>query len=169
MLDLQVETIFFPRSFISNSFLKNVICCSYVLFRSPNKIWVINIKLTFENWKVKKWKIANYAEEKTREKRQKAKDFLFLNKNSWTYGVIHILSFSRYSLRRLYHINPNCFNPYKDCSKLIEYMLRDFVLFALGNLNHLGIFMYISLSMDPYKYVVITCMRHIFSLLRLLS
>ena len=58
----------------------------------------------------------------------------------------------------------DCFNPYKDHCNLIEYMLQGFVLFALGNLNPLGIFMYISLAMDPYKYAVITSMRRIFSL-----
>ena len=67
--------------------------------------------------------------------------------------------FSKYSLRRLYHMHPDCFNPYKDCCNLIEYMLRGFVLFSLGNLNPSKIFTYISLSMDPYKYVVITSMR----------
>ena len=72
-------------------------------------------------------------------------------------------SFSKYSLRRLYHMRPNCFNPYKDHCNLIEYMLRVFVLFVSGNLNSLGIFMYISLFMDPYKYVVITSMRRISS------
>ena len=40
-------------------------------------------------------------------------------------------------------------------------MLRGFVLFTSGNLNHSGIFMYISLSMDPYKYVIKTFMRRI--------
>ena len=69
-------------------------------------------------------------------------------------------SFSKYSLRQLYHMHPDCLYPYKDRCNLIKYMLRGFVLFASGNLNPLGIFMYISLSMDLYKYVVITFMRH---------
>ena len=56
-------------------------------------------------------------------------------------------------------MHPDCFNPYKDHCNLIEYMLRGFVLFASSNLNPLGIFKYISLSMDLYKYVVITSMR----------
>ena len=51
--------------------------------------------------------------------------------------------FSKYLLRRLYHIRPDCFNPYKDRCNLIEYMLQDDVLFASGNLNPSGIFMYI--------------------------
>ena len=61
-------------------------------------------------------------------------------------------------------MRPTYFNPYKDHCNLIEYMLRGFVQFALGNLNPLGIFMYISLSMAPYKYVVIKSMRRISSL-----
>ena len=60
-------------------------------------------------------------------------------------------------------MRPDCFNPYKDRCNLIEYMLQVFVLFVLGNLNPLGIFMYISLSMDPYKYVVKIFMRSISS------
>ena len=40
-------------------------------------------------------------------------------------------------------------------------MLRGFILFASNNLNHSGIFMYISLSMGQYKYVVITSMKRI--------
>ena len=57
----------------------------------------------------------------------------------------------------------DCFNLYKDSYNLIKYMLQDFVLFASNNLNYLWIFMYTSLSMDPYKYVVITSMKHISS------
>ena len=34
---------------------------------------------------------------------------------------------------------------------LIEHILRDFELFASGNLNLLGIFIYMSLFMDPYR------------------
>ena len=72
-------------------------------------------------------------------------------------------SFSKYLLRRLYHMRSDCFNLYKDSCNLIKYMLRDFVLFASNNLNYLWIFMYTSLSMDPYKYVVITSMKRISS------
>ena len=60
-------------------------------------------------------------------------------------------------------MRPAYFNPYKDRCDLIEYMLQIFVLFVSGNLNPPGIFLYISLSMDLYKYVVITSMRHISS------
>ena len=72
-------------------------------------------------------------------------------------------SFSKHSLRQLYYMRLDCFNPYKDCYNLIKHMLQGFVLFASDNLNSLGIFIYISLSMDPYKYVVITSMRCISS------
>ena len=72
-------------------------------------------------------------------------------------------SFSKYLLRRLYHMRSDCFNLYKDSCNLIKYMLRDFVLFASNNLNYLWIFMYTSLSMDLYKYVVITSMKRISS------
>ena len=88
----------------------------------------------------------------------------FLMKMHGHVGLFTYPFFSKYLLRRLYHMRPNCFNPYKDRYNLIEYMLRDFVLFAPGNLNPSEIFMYISLSMDPYKYVVITSMRCISSL-----
>ena len=83
----------------------------------------------------------------------------FLMKIHGHVGLFTYPFFSKYLLRRLYHMRPNCFNPYKDRYNLIEYMLRDFVLFSPGNLNPLGIFMYISLSMDSYKYAVITSMR----------
>ena len=63
----------------------------------------------------------------------------------------HILFFNKYSLKRLYHMRLNCFNVYKDLCSLIEYMFRGFGLVVSGNLNHLGIFMYMSVSIDPYK------------------
>ena len=87
----------------------------------------------------------------------------FLMKMHGHIGLFTCPSFSKYSLRRLYHMCPNCFNPYKDYCNMIEYMLRGFVQFASSNLNPLGIFMYISLSMDPYKYVVKMFMRRISS------
>ena len=51
------------------------------------------------------------------------------------------------------------FNPHEVHCNLIEYMLQGFVLFASSNLNPLEIFMYISLSMDLYRYVLITYVR----------
>ena len=49
------------------------------------------------------------------------------------------------------HMRPDCFNPYRDRCNLIEHILQGFVLFALGNLNPLGIFRYMSLSINPYR------------------
>ena len=83
----------------------------------------------------------------------------FLMKMYGHIGLFTYPSFRKYSLRRLYHMRLDYFNPYKDRCNLIEHMLRGFVLFASGNLNPSRIFMYISLSMDSYKYVVITSMR----------
>jgi hypothetical protein len=40
-----------------------------------------------------------------------------------THGQIGLFSnhfFNRYSLRRLYHMRPDCFKPYKDLCSLIE-------------------------------------------------
>ena len=83
----------------------------------------------------------------------------FLIKMHGHIGLFTYLSFNKYSLRRLYHMRLDCFNIYTDRCNLIKYMLRGFVLFASSNLNPLGIFMYTSLSMDLYKYVVIRSMR----------
>ena len=63
----------------------------------------------------------------------------------------------------VYHIYSDCFNSYKDCYKLIEQMLQDFLLFALGNLNHLGIVMYTSFLVDLYKYIITISLRYISS------
>ena len=59
-------------------------------------------------------------------------------------------------------MRPDYFNPYRDRCII---SLRGFVLFALGNLNPSGIYIYIyiSLSMDPYREVVMTFMRRISS------
>ena len=75
----------------------------------------------------------------------------FLIKMHGHIGLFAYPFFNKYSLRRLYHMRLDCFNPYRDRCNLIERILRDFVLFALGNLNHSGIFIYMSLSMDPYR------------------
>ena len=75
----------------------------------------------------------------------------FLMKMHGYIGLFIYPSFSKYSLKQLYHMHPECFNPYKNRCNLIEYMLRGFVQFVSGNLNPSEIFMYISLSMDPYK------------------
>ena len=78
-------------------------------------------------------------------------------------GLFTYPSFSKYLLRWLYHMHPDYFNPYKDHCNLIKYMPRAFILFDSGNLNPSRIFMYISLSMDTYKYVIVTSMRCISS------
>ena len=75
----------------------------------------------------------------------------FLIKMHGHIGLFAYHSFNKYSLRRLYYMHLDWFNPYRDYCDLIEHILRGFVLFALGNLNLLGIFIYISLSMDPYR------------------
>ena len=66
-------------------------------------------------------------------------------------GLFAYSSFNKYLLKRLYHMRPDCFNLYRDRCNLIEHILQGFALFALGNLNLLGIFIYMSLSMDPYR------------------
>ena len=55
----------------------------------------------------------------------------------------------------------NCFNPYKDLCSLIEYILRDVGLYVLYILYPSGVFMWISLSNDPYRYVVTTSINRI--------
>ena len=87
----------------------------------------------------------------------------FLMKMHGHIGLFTYPSFRKYSMGPLYHMYPDCFNPYKDRCNLIKCVLQGFVLFASGHLNPSGIFMYISLSMNPYKYVVITSMRRISS------
>ena len=87
----------------------------------------------------------------------------FLKKMHGYIGLFTYPSFSKYLLRRLYHMHLAYFNPYNDHCNLIKYTLQVFVLFVSGNLNSPRIFMYISLSMDLYKYVVITSMRCISS------
>ena len=67
------------------------------------------------------------------------------------HGHIELFAYHFYLLRRLYHMLPDCFNPYRDHCNLIEHILRGFVLFAPGNLNLSGIFIYMSLFMDPYR------------------
>ena len=41
-------------------------------------------------------------------------------------------SFNRYSLKRLYHMRPDYFNPYRDLCNLIEYIYRELELYASG-------------------------------------
>ena len=67
-------------------------------------------------------------------------------------GLFKYPSFSKYSLRRLYHMRLDCFNLYRDCCNLIEHILRGFVLFASCNFNYFGIFIYIYIYIYIYHY-----------------
>ena len=87
--------------------------------------------------------------------------FDFLIKMHGHIGLLAYPSFNKYSLRRLYHMRPDCFNPYKDLCNLIEHILQGFAFTTSGNVNPLGIYIYMSLSMDPYRYAVMTSMRRI--------
>ena len=128
MLDLQVDTKFcFPKIF-HLKFIFQICCCSCEIFKSPNKIKSSTYTTIIVNV---------------------GSDFLIK-----MHGHIRLFaypSFNKYSLRQLYHMRPDCFNPYRDRCNLIEHILRGFVLFVSNNLNPLGIFIYMSLSMDPYR------------------
>ena len=78
-------------------------------------------------------------------------------------GLLAYLSFNKYSLRQVYHMRLDCFNPYRNLCNLIEHILRGFAFTTSGNVNPSRIFIYMSLSMDPYRYVVMTSMRRISS------
>ena len=80
--------------------------------------------------------------------------FFFFSEKTWTYRVFPYPSFSRYSLKQLYHIYLNYFNLYKDHCSLIEYMLPRYVIYFKD--FHVYIIIY-----NPYKNVVKTFIRHI--------
>ena len=61
--------------------------------------------------------------------------FYFLIKMHGHIGLFAYPSINKYSLRRLHHMRPDCFNPYKDRCNLIEHIVQAFVLFTSGNLN----------------------------------
>ena len=126
MLDLQVETKFcFPNIFHLKFILKY-----FSIFVSSSRGPTIFKSSTYIEI------IANPVS-----------DLLIkMHGHIWLFAYI---SFNQYSLRRLYHMCPDCFNLYRDRCNLIEYILRGFVLFASGNVNPSGIYM--SLSMDPYR------------------
>ena len=67
-------------------------------------------------------------------------DSNFLIKTHRQIGLFSNPYFKRYSLRQLYHMRPDCFNPYKDLCSLIEYILRDCRIICLGILYPSGIF-----------------------------
>jgi hypothetical protein len=62
--------------------------------------------------------------------------------------------FSRNSFNRLYHILPDCFKSYRDLTSFTQYILR--FVFVFGTEIPSRIFMCISESNDPYKYMVTT-------------
>jgi hypothetical protein len=62
--------------------------------------------------------------------------------------------FSRNSFSWLYHILPDCFKSYNDLINFTQYML--WFAFKFGTEFPSGIFMYMSKSNNPYKYVVTT-------------
>ena len=140
MLDLEAETNFCFSKIFHLKFLLQVICYFVTSLGVPTRFKSSTYIVI----------IANSV-------------FDFLMKMHGHIGLFTYPSFSKNLLRWLYHMRPDYFNTYKDHCNLIKYMLRGFVLFALSNLNPSRIFIYISLYMDPYKYIVITFMRHISS------
>ena len=72
--------------------------------------------------------------------------FDYLIKMHGHIGLLAYTSFNKYSLRRLYHMSPDCFNPYRDLRNLIEHILRGFAFTTSRNVNPSGIFIYMSLS-----------------------
>ena len=129
MLDLQDEKkkIVFPRSFISNSFFKY-----FVAFMSSSRVPTRFKSSTYTSI------IANSVSG-------------FLIKMHGHIGYLHTLLL----INTRYDDCTTCvriaFNPYRDRCNLIKYILRDFVLFASSNLIPSGIFIFMSLSMDPYR------------------
>ena len=128
ILDLQAEIKFvFPRSFISKSIFKY-----FNVFVSSSRVPIRFKSLTYTTI------VTNLV-------------YDFLIKMHEHIGLSTYLSFSKFSLRLLYNMRPNYFNPYRDCCNLIEHILRGFILFSSCKFNPLGIFIYMSLSMDPYR------------------
>lgn len=76
-------------------------------------------------------------------------------------GLFTYLSFIKCSLRRLYHIRPDCYKPYNDLCNFIAHNSMGLEFNFLVILNPFGILMYMSASNDPYKYVVTTSMSRI--------
>jgi hypothetical protein len=66
--------------------------------------------------------------------------------------------FSRNSFSRLYHILPDCFKSYRDLTSFTQYILR--FVFIFGTKIPSRIFMCISESNDPYKYMVTTSINY---------
>lgn len=72
-------------------------------------------------------------------------------------------SLIRYTLRKLYHIRSDCFNPYIDLCNFTEYKPRS--LFVRTGFNHSRSFMKISESREPYKCVATTSIKPSFRFL----
>jgi len=107
-------------------------------------------------------KVVGYSNDYSKKFTAKKKFNFLVN----IHGQTRLLTypFNKYLLRQLYHMCSDYFNPYKDHYSLIEYRLRDFELYISGTLIPLGIFIYMSLSNDLYKYIVTTSIRRMFSL-----
>ena len=121
------QNFVFPRSFISNSFFKFFVVLVSSLgvpkgFKSSAYTTIIANPISY-----------------------------FLIKMHGHIRLFSYPSFNTYSSRQLYHMRPDCFNSYRDHCNLIKQILRGFVLFVSGNLNPSGNFIYMSLSMDPYR------------------
>ena len=67
-------------------------------------------------------------------------DSVFFMKTHGHIGLLIYPYLSKYLLKRLYHMRPDCFNPYNDLCNLIEHISLGFELNATGILNPSGIF-----------------------------
>ena len=132
----QRQIFVIPRSFISNLFFNNL-WFFWSLLEPLQDLKSLTYTVT----------IANLDSE-------------FLIKTHVQIGLFTNPYFNKYLLRWLYHMGPNWFNPYKNLCSLIEYMLWDMEPYAASILYPSGIFMYISLFNDPYRFAVTTSIKH---------
>ena len=100
------EIFFFPKSFISNSFVKY-----FTVSMSFSRVPTMFKSSTYTTI------ISNLVCD-------------FLIKMYEHIGLFTYPFFSKYTLRQLYHMCMDCFNPHKNNCYLIEYMLRCFLLLA---------------------------------------
>ena len=94
------QYLVFPKTFISNSSFKYVVAFVSSL-EVPNKF------ISSTNTE----RIAN-------------PNYDFFIKTQGHIGLLIYPSLIKYSLKRLYHILPDCFKPYNDRLNLIEYIFR---------------------------------------------
>ena len=120
------QNFVFLRSFISNSFFKQ-----FVVLVSSSRVPTRFKSLTYTAI------IVNPVS-------------YFLMKMYGHIGLFTYPSFSKYSLRRLYHMRPDCFNLYKNLYSLIEYMLQ---CFASSIWNPSGIFIYVCHYLKIHVYM----------------